>query len=65
MIDLEKRLGPWTRRVWGLVFNFFGNALAIYGGMSVLRGDSAGFALWTGVAITVLCVLVLARPDRS
>jgi hypothetical protein len=62
MIDLEKRFGPWGLRVWGLILNFVGNALALYGAAGVLRDGSRWPLLVLGLGITVLCVAVLAIP---
>ena len=63
MIDLEKRTGPWSLRVWGLIANFIGNALALYGAAGVLRDGSRWPLLVTGLVITLGCVLVLAVPS--
>lgn len=63
MIDLERRVGPASLRVWGLILNFIGNALALYGAAGVLRDGSGWPAVAIGLAITVGCVLVLAIPS--
>ncbi|HJO02569.1 MAG TPA: hypothetical protein QGG47_01200 [Acidobacteriota bacterium] len=63
MIDLERRIGPLSWRVWGLIANFVGNAVALYGAAGVLRDGSGWPALAVGLAITVTCVLVLAIPS--
>ena len=65
MIELERRFGPWTARVWGLVLNFFGNALAIYGAIGVIRNGSRLPLLLIGGCITLLCILVLSKPSGS
>ena len=62
MIDLEKRIGPWSLRVWGLIANFVGNALALYGAAGVIRDGSRWPLLVIGLLITVGCLLVLAVP---
>ncbi len=62
MIDLERRTGPWSLRVWGLIANFTGNALALYGAAGVLRDGSRWPLLVTGLLITLGCLLVLAVP---
>lgn len=62
MIDLERTVGPMRIRAWGLVVNFLGNVLALLGLSMVLR-EGVGWALLiTGVAVTLLCLLILARP---
>ena len=63
MIDLEQRSGPWTVRVWGLILNFFGNALAIYGAIGVIRDGSRLPLLLIGGCITLLCIVVLSKPS--
>ena len=63
MIDLERRFGPWSIRVWGLILNFIGNALAIYGAVGVMQNGSRRPFLVTGLALTVLCILLLAKPS--
>jgi len=62
MIDLEKRIGPWSLRVWGLIANFVGNALALYGAAGVIRDGSRWPLLVLGLIITVGCLLALAVP---
>ncbi len=62
MIDLEKRIGPWSLRVWGLIANFIGNALALYGVAGVIRDGNRWPLLVIGLLITVGCLLVLAVP---
>ena len=37
MIDLDRRYGIWSGRVWGLVVNLLANALALYGLVGFLR----------------------------
>jgi len=62
MIDLEKRIGPWSLRVWGLIANFVGNALALYGAAGVIRDGTRWPLLVIGLLVTALCLLVLAVP---
>ena len=66
MIDFERQIGPWSVRVWGLILNFMGNALALYGAAGVLRNGSRWPILVIGLLVTVGCVLILAipTPDR-
>jgi hypothetical protein len=62
VIDLERRLGPWSLRVWGLIANLLANATALYGAAGMLR-DGSGTAIFiTGLTATVVCLLVLATP---
>jgi hypothetical protein len=64
MIDLDKKIGPWPLRVWGLVFNFVGNAVAIYGAIGFIRNGSRLPLLIFGIIITLSCILVLAKPSE-
>ena len=64
MIDPDRRLGPWRLRSWGLVVNFVGNAMALFGMVAFVERGSIGL-LAAGVAITALCVAVLAIPSRG
>ena len=64
MIDLDRRYGPFSGRVWGLILNLAANALALYGLVGFLRDGTHLAPLAIGVAGTVACVLILARPSR-
>jgi len=64
MIDLDGRIGPLPVRAWGLILNFFGNALAVYGGIGLIQDGSRLPILIIGVALTVVCLLVLAKPSK-
>ncbi|MGH9320036.1 MAG: hypothetical protein ACRD21_22395 [Vicinamibacteria bacterium] len=64
MMDLDRRYGPLSGRVWGLVLNFIGNAVGLYGLSGFLRDGSGLGLLVTGATLTVACVLVLAKPAR-
>jgi len=64
MIDMDRNLGPWRLRVWGLVANFVGNVLALVGIVRVMRGG-APWLLVAGGVITVICVALLAIPSRG
>ena len=62
---LERRIGPWSGRVWGLIVNLAANALALWGIASVMRTGRGWVWILLGGAATVLCVAVLALPARS
>ncbi|MGD8540026.1 MAG: hypothetical protein PVI66_15025 [Candidatus Aminicenantes bacterium] len=64
MINLDKKIGPWPLRVWGLVLNFIGNAVAIYGAIGFIRSGSRLPLLITGLVITLTCIVVLAKPSE-
>lgn len=63
MMDIDKRLGPWPLRAWGLILNFIGNALAIYGAVGFVHDGSRLAVLLVGGCITIACILVLAKPS--
>ena len=64
MMDLDRRYGFCTARVWGLILNLMGNTLALYGLVGFLRDGTHLLPLVLGALITVVCVLVLATPSR-
>ena len=64
MIDLDRRYGIWTGRVWGLIVNLLANALALYGLVGFLRDGTHVFPLVLGTLVTLTCVLWLAKPSR-
>ncbi len=63
VIDLDQRYGPVTGRVWGLVVNFFSNALALYGAVRFISDGTHLSLLVLGGVATLGCVLLLARPS--
>lgn len=63
MINLDRRIGPWTLRVWGLILNFIGNALAVYGAIGVIKDGSRLPLLMIGLVLTVGCIFILAKPQ--
>lgn len=64
MMDLDRRYGIWTGRVWGLILNLIGNTLALYGLVGFLRDGTHLLPLILGALMTITCVLVLATPSR-
>lgn len=63
-MDMDRRLGPWRLRLWGLIANFFGNILALFGIVRVVRDGSWGL-LVAGGSITLVCVALLSIPARG
>lgn len=63
-MDLDRQYGPWSGRVWGLIANFVGNAVALYGFAGYLRDGSHLAALVIGVVLSVACILWLSKPSR-
>ena len=64
MIDLDRRYGIWSARVWGLIVNLLANALALYGLVGYLRDGTHVVHLVVGILVTTACILVLAKPSR-
>lgn len=64
MIDLDRRYGPCSGRIWGLVLNLAGNVIAMYGLAGYLRDGSGLLWLSTGIALSIACILLLARPQK-
>ena len=62
MIDMDRRYGIWSGRVWGLIVNLMANALALYGLVGFLRDGTHLVHLVAGVLVTAGCVLLLAVP---
>lgn len=51
-------------RVWGLAVNFLANVAALWGISSIVRTGSGWPWAVGGGAVTLLCVLALAIPDK-
>ncbi len=62
MIDLDRRYGIWSGRVWGLIVNLMANTLALYGLVGFLRDGTHLVHLIGGTLMTVACILILAMP---
>lgn len=62
MIQIDRRLGPWSLRVWGLILNLVGNALALFGLVRFVEEGAIGL-LVLGAALTVACIAALALPS--
>jgi len=62
MIDLDRRYGIWSGRVWGLIVNLVANTLALYGLVGFLRDGTHLAHLIVGALVTVACILILAMP---
>ena len=62
---LERRIGPWSGRVWGLIGNLAGNAMALWGVASVMRTGSGWAWIVIGGVATAICIAALALPAGS
>ncbi len=63
-MNLERRLGPASLRLWGLILNFLANVLLLYGAVGFVSDGSRGLALGVGLVVTVACIGVLSTPRR-
>ena len=64
MINLDRRYGIWSGRVWGLIVNLVANALALYGLVGFLRDGTHLLPLILGILLTLACIFLLAMPSR-
>lgn len=64
MLNIDKKIGPWPMRVWGLVLNFIANAVAIYGAVGYIQNGSRLPLLIFGIVVTLICILALAKPSE-
>lgn len=62
---LKRRIGPFSGRVWGLILNLIANTIALWGVSSLLRTGGGLAWIVIGGAAMVVCMAVLALPDRS
>ena len=62
---IDKKIGPLRLRAWGLILNFTGNAMALYGAVGYLQNGNRLGVLITGILITILCIVFLALPSRT
>ncbi|MFC1493211.1 hypothetical protein ACFL6O_04565 [candidate division KSB1 bacterium] len=65
IIDIDRKYGIWTVRVWGLILNLIANAAALYGIVSIMKYGHGWVFFITGLIITLGCIFTLAIPDRS
>jgi len=63
-LDAGER-GRNTLRVAGLVVNFAGNILMLHGAVLWFMGKASGVEMGIGIAVSCLCVAVLAIPERQ
>lgn len=64
MMDPDRKFGFHRWRVAGLALNLVANAAALYGAVRYIRNGTHGILLAAGIAVSLACILVLARPDR-
>jgi hypothetical protein len=65
MIDLDRKYWIFPGRVWGLIVNLLANALGLYGLTHYLRDGTHLVHLVTGLVVTGICILWLARPSEG
>ena len=64
MLDLDKRFGPFNLRIWGLIANFIGNGMLLYGAANYINGITGPLLMVIGIIVTVVCILILAIPQK-
>jgi hypothetical protein len=52
-------------RIWGLIFNFIGNAVAMYGMAGLIKNGSRVPVFLLGAGVTLVCILILAKPSSD
>ena len=62
---LERPIGPWFGRVWGLIVNLLANAMALWGVASVMRTGEGWIWIVIGGVATAACIAALALPAGS
>lgn len=62
-MDLDAKFGFVRWRVAGLALNLLANAVALYGAVRFMRDGTHGLLLAGGLAVSLACVALLARPD--
>ncbi|KPM32054.1 Hypothetical protein I595_1703 [Croceitalea dokdonensis DOKDO 023] len=63
-MDLDKKYGLATLRVWGLILNFMMNFLTLFGAANYLRGDTDATVMIVGIIGTIICITVLSKPQN-
>lgn len=63
--NLERRLGPFPLRIWGLTVNFVANGLMLYGAAGYLSDGSRLPLLGLGSFITIACLVLLSKPSKG
>lgn len=63
-MNLERRVGPASLRLWGLVANFFANALLLYGAVGYVSDGSRVVELALGAVATLTLIILLSAPSR-
>lgn len=61
-MNLERKYGPWSLRVWWLIVNLGANTLALYGLAGWLHDGSHLLLLAGGLLLTFFCIWVLSAP---
>lgn len=63
-MNLDRRVGPFTLRAWGLAVNLLGNVLMLHGAVRSFTAQASTAELYVGLAVTGLCIAVLSIPDK-
>jgi hypothetical protein len=62
---LQKKIGPFSGRMWGLVLNFIANGLAIHGAVRYMIRNESPVEMIVGIVSTVVICMVISVPDKS
>ncbi len=63
-MNIDKKLGPLSLRIWGLILNFIANFVALYGAAQFFKGNTGPGLMILGIIITIACILILAIPQK-
>jgi len=65
MINLDKKIAGLGMRTWGLILNFIGNILALYGIVGVVQEQKNWGFFISGLVVTVACISLLTIPTKD
>lgn len=63
MIDLDEKFGFLRWRIAALTLNLAANGVALYAAIRFIRRGTHGGLLATGLGVSIVCIVLLARPD--
>lgn len=61
---LNKKYGPFSGRVYGLIFNLIANGVAIHGAINHIIKGQPSTEMHAGIIATVVLCLILAIPSK-
>lgn len=63
-MNLDKKYGRFSLRVYGLILNFVFNFLALYGAAIYLKKGAAPTLMIIGLGLTLGCIILLSKPQK-